>query len=147
MGSFLRFLHKASYILLIEAKAYYKTVRYIYMKHMIIYDWAEVEHVLQSELESDPYSMSVKPCFLKKGFGVVSMEEVELFEGILEDMQEELKVLKGFINQNIEREERNVRSVDRHIEEARKEAQEAEERDFEAEKERMRRLLEEEERD
>ena len=115
------------------------------MKHMILYEWSEVEHVLQSELEDDRYGMSVKPCLFKKGYGIVSMEEVELFEGILEDMQEELKVLKGFITQNIEREERNVRSVDHHIEEARKEAQEAEERDFEAEKARLRRLLEEKE--
>ena len=115
------------------------------MKHMVIYDWEEVEHVLQSELESDAYGMSVKPCLFKKGFGVVSMEEVELFEGILEDMQEELKVLKGFINQNLEREVRDMKPLEEHIAEARKEAQEAEERDFEAEKARLRRLLEEKE--
>lgn len=115
------------------------------MKHMIIYDWEEVEHVLQSELESDAYGMSVKPCLFKKGFGVVSMEEVELFEGILEDMQEELKVLKGFIKQNLEQEARATRSVDGLVEEARKEAQEAEERSIEAEKARLRRLLEEKE--
>lgn len=117
------------------------------MKHMVIYDWCEVEAALGNALEDDEWKIEVKPYLFKKGFGVVELEELDILNGMVDDMQEQLRVLKGFIMQNLEREKRDMRSVDEHIREARQEAQEAEERDFEAERERLRRLLDEEERD
>lgn len=115
------------------------------MKHMIIYDWSEVEAALDNALEDDEWKMTVKPYFFKKGFGVVELEEVDILNGMVDDMQEQLRILKGFIMQNLEKEVRDMKPLEEHIAQARKEAQEAEERDFEAEKARLRRLLEEKE--
>ena len=117
------------------------------MKHMVIYEWNEVEAALDNALEDDEWKMEIKPCIFKKGFGVVELEEVGIMQGMVDDMQEQLRILKGFILQNLEKEVRDIKPLEEHMQAARKEAQEAEERDFEAEKERMRRLLEDEERD
>lgn len=117
------------------------------MKHIVIYDWSEVEAALSNALEDDGWRVTAKPLLLKKGYGTVELEEIDILNGMVDDMQEQLRVLKGFIMQNLEREMREIKSVDQSIEEKRKEAQESEKRDFEAEKERMRRLLEDEERD
>lgn len=115
------------------------------MKHIVIYDWSEVEAALDNALEDDEWKMEVKPYFFKKGFGVVELEEVDIMQSMVDDMQEQLRVLKGFILQNLKKEVRNVKPLEEHIAQARKEAQEAEERDFEIEKARLRRLLEEKE--
>lgn len=117
------------------------------MKHMVIYEWSEVEAALDNALEDDEWRITVKPSILKKGYGLVELEEVDILNGMVDDMQEQLRILKGFIMQNLEKEVRDMRPLEEHIQAARKEAQEAEERDFEAEKERLRRLLEDEERD
>ena len=117
------------------------------MKHIVIYDWSEVEAALGNALEDDEWKLEAKTCLFKKGYGLVELEEVDILNGMIDDMQEQLRVLKGFIMQNLEKEVRDIKPLEEHIAQARKEAQEAEERDFEAEKERMRRLLEEEERD
>lgn len=117
------------------------------MKHMVIYDWSEVEAALDNALEDDEWRVTVKPAIFKKGYGIVDLEEIDIMHNMVDDMQEQLRVLKGFIVQNLEKEVRDMKPLEEHIAEARKEAQEAEERDFEAEKERMRRLLEDKERD
>ena len=117
------------------------------MRHVIIYSWEEVKKVLENELEDDKYRVQVKPCLLKKGYGVVEIEEMDIMEGMIEDMQEQLRILKGFINQRLDKEVRDIKSTEDHIREAKQEADEAKERDFEAEKERIRRMIKDKERD
>lgn len=115
------------------------------MKHMIIYDWSEVEAALDNALENDEWRVTVKPSIFKKGYGLVELEDIDIMHCMVDDMQEQLRILKGFILQNLEKEVRDIKPLEEHIQAARKEAQEAEERDFEAEKARLRRLLEEKE--
>ena len=117
------------------------------MKHMVIYEWSEVEAALDNALEDDEWRVTVKPSIFKKGYGLVELEDIDIMHCMVDDMQEQLRILKGFIMQNLEREIRDSKPLEEHIQEARKEAQEAEEKDFEAEKARLRRLLEDEERD
>ena len=52
------------------------------MRHVIIYSWEEVKKVLENELEDDKYRVQVKPCLLKKGYGVVEIEEMDIMEGM-----------------------------------------------------------------
>lgn len=117
------------------------------MRHVVIYSWEEVEKAMKNELEDDEYRVQVKPCIFRKGYGVVELEDMDIMEGMIEDMQEQLKILKSFIKEHLEKETRNVRAVDEHVREARQEADDAKERDFENEKKRIRQMLKDDERD